>query len=49
MVARSPVPVATDLLICALAQAVGFEIEWLQVARQLRRRDHSNALPSERA
>jgi len=39
-----PVPIATDLLISALAQAVGFEIEWLQVARQLRRRDHSNKL-----
>jgi len=39
-----PIPIATDLLISALAQAVGFEIEWLQVARQLRRRDHSNRL-----
>lgn len=39
-----PVPIATDLLISALAQAAGFEIEWLQVARQLRRRDHSNKL-----
>jgi len=39
-----PIPIATDLLISALAQAVGFEIEWLQVARQLRRRDHSNKL-----
>lgn len=39
-----PVPIATDLLISALAQTVGFEIEWLQVARQLRRRDHSNRL-----
>lgn len=37
-----PIPIATDLLISALAQAVGFEIEWLQVARQLRRRDHAN-------
>jgi hypothetical protein len=39
-----PIPIATDLLISALAQSAGFEIEWLQVARQLRRRDHSNAL-----
>ena len=39
-----PIPIATDLLISALAQAVGFEIEWLQVARQLRRRDNSNKL-----
>jgi DNA modification methylase len=39
-----PIPIATDLLISALAQAVGFEVEWLQIARQLRRRDHSNKL-----
>ncbi len=39
-----PIPIATDLLVSALAQAVGFEIEWLQVARQLRRRDHDNEL-----
>jgi len=39
-----PIPIATDLLIVALAQEVGFKIEWLQVARQLRRRDHSNEL-----
>ncbi len=39
-----PIPIATDLLISALAQAVGFKVEWLQVARQLRRRDHSNRL-----
>jgi hypothetical protein len=32
-------PVATDLLIAALAQAVGFKIKKLQVTRHLRRRD----------
>jgi hypothetical protein len=35
------VPVATDLLITALAQEVGFEIKRVQVTRYLRRRDHS--------
>jgi len=39
-----PIPVATDLLISALAQAVGFDVERVQVARQLRRRDHNNRL-----
>jgi hypothetical protein len=39
-----PIPVATDLLISALAQAAGLEVERVQVARQLRRRDHSNRL-----
>ncbi|MGA7733464.1 MAG: hypothetical protein WCD37_19550 [Chloroflexia bacterium] len=37
-----PVLIATDLLITALAQAVGFEVKELQIARQLRRRDHEN-------
>jgi hypothetical protein len=32
-------PVATDLLIAALAQAVGFKIKKVQVTRHLRRRD----------
>jgi len=39
-----PILIATDLLIIALAQEIGFKTEWLQVARQLRRRDHTNAL-----
>jgi DNA modification methylase len=33
------VPVATDLLIAALAQSVGFEVEQMQAARHLHRRD----------
>lgn len=39
-----PIPIATDLLISALGQTVGLEVALLQVARQLRRRDHSNRL-----
>lgn len=32
-------PVATDLLITAIAQAIGFEIKQLQITRHIRRRD----------
>jgi DNA modification methylase len=39
-----PIPIATDLLITSLAQAVGFDIQRLQIARQLRRRDSTNGL-----
>jgi len=42
--APSTVPVATDLLIAALAQEVGFQISALQVGRQLPRRDGQNDL-----
>lgn len=38
----SQVPVCTDLLIAAAAQAVGLRIDHLQIARQLPRRDHQN-------
>ncbi len=37
-----PIIVATDLIVTALAQLAGFDVERLQVARQLRRRDHDN-------
>jgi hypothetical protein len=36
------VPVCTDLLISAAARAVGLEIDHVQIARQLPRRDHKN-------
>lgn len=36
------VPVCTDLLISAAAQAVGLKIDHLQIARQLPRRDNKN-------
>lgn len=36
------VPVCTDLLISAAARAVGLEIDQIQIARQLPRRDHKN-------
>jgi len=39
-----PILIATDLLICALAQTVGFAITRLQVARYLSRRQHNDAL-----
>jgi DNA modification methylase len=38
------VPIATDLIICSLAQYIGFDIVSLQIARQLPRRDHGNDL-----
>lgn len=44
--AHQPILVATDLLISALGQHVGFNIERLQIARQLRRRDHKKELNS---
>lgn len=37
-----PIIVATDLLVASLAELAGFDIVRLQVARQLRRRDHAN-------
>ena len=36
------VPIATDLLITSIADAIGFEVQKLLVARQLRRRDSLN-------
>lgn len=36
------IPVCTDLLIAASAQAVGLVVDRLQIARQLPRRDHQN-------
>lgn len=40
--ANPTVPVCTDLLIAAAAQAVGLGIDHLQIARQLPRRDNKN-------
>jgi hypothetical protein len=36
------VPIAADLFIAALADAIGFQVEQFLVARQVRRRDHLN-------
>jgi SAM-dependent methyltransferase len=36
------IPVATDLLISRLGESIGFSLERILVARQLRRRDHLN-------
>lgn len=43
------IPVAVDLLIAALAESIGFDVERLVVARQLRRRDHINRFLRETA
>lgn len=43
------IPVAVDLFIASLADALGFEVERLLVARQLRRRDHLNRFLRETA
>jgi hypothetical protein len=40
--ANHTVPVCTDLLIAAAAQVVGLNIDHLQIARQLPRRDNKN-------
>jgi hypothetical protein len=39
-----PIPIAIDLLICALALEIGLKVERLQVARQLNRRDNNNQM-----
>lgn len=39
---KQRIPVCTDLLVAAAAQAVGLRVDHLRVARQLPRRDHQN-------
>ena len=38
----SRIPIATDLLLAVIAADIGFEVEKLIIARQMRRRDHLN-------
>lgn len=46
---QSRIPVATDLFVASLAETVGFHVEQILIARQLRRRDHLNRFLRESA